>query len=137
MAYGTWKQTGGGGGGDGKTLLIVVVAVTLFGGAGAAIVAFLTDLLLILGALVGVLLAAVVTVIVLAWRRGWRPTLNPVISWQPHVASPAHQAAPIAARPVRAALPAPQTVNYFNFYGVTPGQAAEVVEQQRRAIDER
>lgn len=136
MAHGTWQQTGGGG--SGKTVLAAVVALVLLGGGGAAaIAAFVTDVLEVLGAMVGFIFAVVVFFVVRAWRKGWRPSL--VLAWQPPVALPARRVTPIAARRVEA-LPAPPVVNYSpltvnNFYVTTPEQAAELAA--RRGIEGR
>jgi hypothetical protein len=121
-----------GSGGDARGLGLLAAAVVIFGSAGAAIVAFITEVLEVLGAMVGLTLAAVVFFAVRAWRKGWRPRL--VLAWQPHAALPGRQATPIAAQTVQA-LPAPQHF-HVHYHGVTAEQVAEVAEQQRRAIDE-
>jgi hypothetical protein len=103
------------------------------GAAGAAIAlvaTFAEELLVIAGTAVAVLLALVVFIAVRAYRRGWRPSLDPVVAYTP---LPEPEAKPVTARPVRA-LPAPQTVNNY-FFNATPEQIAEVV--RRQAITDR
>jgi hypothetical protein len=105
------------------------------GAAGAVIAlvaAFAEELLIIAGTVVAVLLALIVLVVARAWRRGWRPSLDPVVAYTP---LPEPERRPVSAAHAAQALPAPQTVNYFSFYGVAPEQVAEVV--RRQAITDR
>lgn len=119
-------------GGDARGLVLLVAAAAFLGGGGAAaIVAFVTDVLEVLGAMVGFIFAVVVFFAVRAWRKGWRPSL--VLAWQPPVAVSGSSARPIASQPVQA-LPAPR-VQINNFYVTTPEQAAELAA--RREIEGR
>ena len=128
---GTWQTTEGSGG-----LLLPAACIgagVLLAGSGAvaAVAGLLTSLVEVIGAIVLALVALVALVVVLAYRRGWRPSLDPVVAWTP---LPEPEATPLESRAARA-LPAPQTVNNYNFYGVTPDQVAEVV--RRQAITDR
>ena len=118
---GTWQTTGSSGG-----LLVPAVCVgagvlLASGGAVAAVAGFLTSLVEVLGAVAVALIALVVLVAVLAYRRGWRPSLNPVVAYTP-------LPEPVTTRAARA-LPAPQQL-HIHFHGLDADQAAEVVRRQ-------
>lgn len=94
-----------------------LVILGAIGAAGTALAALAEDLLIAAGTAVLAALAAVVLLAARALRRGWRPSLNPVVAWNPYT--------PVESRHA-GALPAPQTV-IVNIYGTpTPGQLAEV-----------
>ena len=115
---GTWQTTEGGG----LPVLVpaaVVAGVLLAGGSAVAAVAgFLTSLVEVAGAIVVSLIALLALVAVLAYRSGWRPSLNPVVAWNPHTAVEAQQP--------RQALPPPQEFHLHLHGPVTPAQIAEV-----------
>ena len=126
---GTWETKRGGSG-----LLLPVVCVgagVLLAGGGtvAAITGFLTSLVEVAGAVIISLIALAALIVVLVYRRGWRPSLNPVVAWNPHAVAEAQNPRPVPARP------GPQIVN--NFYGVTPEQVADAIARQQRVIEGR
>jgi hypothetical protein len=111
--------------GGGEAAAVVAVAAAMI----AAVIAVAAKVLIIIGTIVAVTFAVLGYAAVRSWRRGWRPSLNPVVAWQPHVAIEA-EPRPVTARPAQA-LPAPQQIHiHFHFHGLDAGQAAEVVRRQ-------
>lgn len=53
------------------------------GGTAAAVAGFLTSLVWVIGSIVVSLIALIALVVVLAYRRGWRPSLDPVVAYTP------------------------------------------------------
>jgi hypothetical protein len=101
----------------------------------AVVVAFAEEILVITGTVVVVALATVVFFAVRAYRRGWRPSLNPVVAWDPRAALPPPEA---TARPTRA-LPAQEF--HLHLHGPLTreqlGEVAAIREAGYRAFGSR
>jgi hypothetical protein len=110
------------GGGEAAAVLAVTAALALI----AAVIAVAAELLIIIGTIVAVTFAVLGYAAVRSWRRGWRPSLNPVVAWQPHVALEA-EPRPVTARPSQA-LPAPQQHVHYHLH--LDGQEPEAVRRQ-------
>jgi uncharacterized membrane protein YedE/YeeE len=107
--------------------VLVVIAA-----AGAA-VEWILSILWVLVVVAGVIVAGLIAAGVWMYHKyGRAPQVLPRAAPR---AIPAPQATPIASRAAQT-LPAPQVVN-FNFYGLTAGEAAEVVAEQSKAITDR
>jgi heme/copper-type cytochrome/quinol oxidase subunit 2 len=116
----------------GSDLPEIIGALVVLAAAGAA-VEWILSILWVLVVAAGVIVAGLIAAGVWMYRRYGRAP--EVLPWRPDSLSQVSREPLAPLRPVQS-LPAPQVVN-FNFYGLTAGEAAEVVAEQSKAITDR
>lgn len=100
------------------------LAAILAAGAAAiaAVAAFAEEILVAIGAAAAAVLALAVLAAVRAWRRGWRPSLDPVVAYTP-----------LPEPETRRALP-PQQFHLHLHGPLTPEQLAEIAAMRQNAV---
>ncbi len=73
------------GGGDGN-LFEVLVLFAVPAAVATVVLAYIEEILIAAGVIVGSVLAVTGFFVWRNWRKGWRPSLNPVVYWNPHAA---------------------------------------------------